>query len=241
MTIKLFSVACCLVILSACNNLKENDVKNMVGQKTNPVVDPVAVANQNPTFENLTAAGLAMSEAKKTDIAIQYFEKALALSPKNAVALNNLCAENNNLGHFEKAISFCQQALVIFPDFQLAKNNLKFAEDKKTAQVKLMAELKTKADGSKGKARASNLIDLGFEHYKMGNYDEAIAIWKKVPKSNEALYVRTLNNLGSAYIMTKKYDLAKSSLDEAANLDPKNQLVKNNQAWLKTESAAVAK
>ena len=41
--------------------------------------------------------------------------------------------------------------------------------------------------------------------------------------------------------MTKKYDLAKSSLDEAANLDPKNQLVKNNQAWLKTESAAVAK
>lgn len=241
MTKKIILTACLMAMFTSCDKLKQNELKNMVGQKPAVAVDPIVVANQNPTFENLTAAGLALSDAKKTELAIQYFEKAQALAPKNSVALNNLCAENNILGHYEKSIGYCHEAIAISPDFQLAKNNLKFAEEKKIAQLKLIAELKSKADSAKGKVRASSLIDLGYEYYKVGNYSEAIAIWKKVSKSDPVLYVRTLNNLGSAYIVTKKFDMAKTTLEEAAGLEPQNQLVKNNLAWLKTESAAISK
>lgn len=239
---KIIYILSSFAILTSCNKLKEQDMKNMfTDKKVVSTEDSVALAEKSPTFENLTAAGVALAQAKQTEKAISYFEKALSASPKNSVAFNNLCAENNNLGHFEKAISYCEQAITISPDFQLAKNNLKFAQDKKALQLKLIEELKAKSETTKGKVRRTHLVDLGFEYYKMGNYDGAIAIWKKVPKSNDALYARTLNNLGSAYIITKKFDLAKSSLEEASQLEPQNQLIKNNMAWLQSEMSATAK
>jgi tetratricopeptide (TPR) repeat protein len=227
--------------LSACNKSKEQDMKKMMGiSQTAGKEDPLTLAEKNPTFENLTAAGLSLSQAKQPDKAVVYFARALAQSPKSALALNNLCAENNNLGKWDISIGFCEQAIAITPTFQLAKNNLKFAQDSKAAQLKLISSLQTKIEATKGKARHVHLVDLGFEYYKMGDYDQAVLTWGKVKKSDENLYVRTLNNLGSAYIIMKKFDLAKSSLEEATKLDPKNQLVKNNLAWLKTASEAAA-
>lgn len=231
-----------LSVLTACSKLKERELKDMIGEKKPATTDElIAKANSSPSFETLTAAGFSLSQSKKPELALTYFEKALAFAPKSSVALNNLCAENNNLGRYEKAISYCEQAIALAADFQLAKNNLKFAQDKKEAQLKLIADLKEKSKSAKGPDRQSAFIDLGFEYYKMGNYDEAVAIWKKIPKSNDPLYVRTLNNLGSAYIIMKKFDLAKSSLEEASKIEPQNQLIKNNMAWLQTESTAVTK
>lgn len=220
----------------SCSNSKEQEMKKMMGE-ANKAADAVTVANKNPTFENLTNAGLSLSNAKQHEKALEYFEKAMKLQPKNSVAHNNVCAEFNALGKWGMAIKHCQESLALSPTFQLAKNNLKFSQDKKAAQLKVIQNLKAKADASQGKDRQSALVDLGFEYYKMGSYDEAVSVWKKVSKTNDDLYARTLNNLGSAYIIMKKFDLAKASLEEAARLQPQNQLVKNNMAWLKTESA----
>ena len=231
-----------LTILTSCSKLKERELKDMIGENKPATTDElIAKANNSPSFETLTAAGFSLSQGKKPELALTYFEKALTFAPKSSVALNNLCAENNNLGRYEKAISYCEQAIAIAADFQLAKNNLKFAQDKKAVQMKLIADLKDKSKSAKGPAGQSALVDLGFEYYKMGNYDEAVALWKKIPKSNDPLYVRTLNNLGSAYIIMKKFDLAKSSLEEASKIEPQNQLIKNNMAWLQTEATAVTK
>lgn len=230
------------LMLTSCNKLKENELKNMLGKDKQPsTAEAVATADKNPTFDNLMGAGLALSSAKQTESAITYFDRALTASPKNSLALNNLCAENNNLEKWDKSIGYCEQAIAISPEFQLAKNNLKLAQEKKVAQLKLIDELKTKANSASGKTRQTHLIDLGFEYYKMGQYDEAVSIWKNTPKSNDTLHVRTLNNLGSAYIILKKFDLAKASLEEAAKLEPQNNLVKNNLAWLKKESESVSK
>ena len=155
--------------------------------------------------------------------------------------MNNLCAEHSNRGHYEKAIAYCEQAIEEAKDFQLAKNNLKFALDKKAIQQIYIKDLQSKIESIKGSARQAVLVDLGFEYYKMGQYNEAILVWKKIPKSKDTLYVKTLNNLGSAYIIMKKFDLAKSYLEEASKLVPQNQLIKNNMAWLKTEEASANK
>ena len=56
-----------------------------------------------------------------------------------------------------------------------------------------------------GKVRRALVLDLGYEYYKMADYEEAVSTWKKVPKVKDELYVKTLNNLGSAYILQKKF------------------------------------
>jgi tetratricopeptide (TPR) repeat protein len=225
------------VVVTSCNSSKEQELKKMLGSK-NQAAEAVAAAEKNPTFDTLTAAGLALSQAKVHDKAVSYFERAVALQPKSALGHSNVCAEYNSLGKWDTAMNHCEKAVALDPKFQLAKNNLKFSQDQKAKQLKVIQSLKAKAEASQGKDRHVALVDLGFEYYKMGDYGTAVSTWKKVPKSNDDLYVRTLNNLGSAYIIMKKYDLAKASLEEAAKLSPQNQLVKNNMAWLKTESTA---
>jgi tetratricopeptide (TPR) repeat protein len=215
----------------SCSQSKEQEVKKLMGMAT----DAVAMADKNPTFENLTAAGLSLSQANSHDKAISYFERAKRLQPKNALSSNNLCAEFNAIGQWDTAIKHCEEAITVNPSFQLAKNNLKYSKDKKAEQLKHLQNLKNKIASLQGKERQAAMVDLGFEYYKMGDYSEALSVWKKVAKSNDDIYARTLNNIGSAYIILKKFDLAKASLEEAARLQPQNQLVKNNMAWLNTE------
>ena len=201
-------------------------------------VDLVAAAEKNPNFETETAAGLGFSEAQQPDKALVYFEKALTRNPTSGIALNNVCSAYNSLKNWNMAIPNCEKAIGKDPNFQLAKNNLKYAQDQEQIQLKLIETLKAKSKSKDSKERRMALVDLGFEYYKMANYTEAVEIWKNVDKVKDDISVRTLNNLGSAYIILKKFDLAQVSLEEAGEMDPNNQLVKNNMAWLKTEFTA---
>ena len=234
------SVLLSLVFSTGCNQQKEEQVKKMImatdANKPKTVDEWQLLAEKNPSFDNLTGAGLALLQAKLPEKALFLFERSLVASPKNAVALNNVCSTNNELGRWKVAIEACHQALAIDSQFQLAKNNLKFAEDQLAAQMKLVRGLQEKVDKSTGKVRRALILDLGYEYYKMADYEEAVSTWKKVPKVKDELYVKTLNNLGSAYILQKKFDLAQASLHEAGLLDPKNELVKNNLNWLKSAS-----
>jgi tetratricopeptide (TPR) repeat protein len=241
-TLYLFFLGACL-LLASCNKSKEDQLKTMLGLPQNQAgekLDPVANAEKNPSFDNEIAAGLSLSQAGKSDKALVYFQRALKKNPTSSLANNNVCAEYNALHNWNAAISHCEKALQATPDFQLAKNNLKFARDQQQAQMKVIEALKAKSESSKGKERRAALVELGFEYYKMGDYAEAVNIWKKVDKTKDDLSVRTLNNLGSAYILLKHFDLAQSALEEASKMDPNNQLVKNNMVWLKSASAEAA-
>ena len=218
---------------------KEDRMKEMLGLSQNQLnSNPAALADKNPTFENETAAGLSFGQSNQNEKALVYFERALQHNPNSAIANNNMCSTYNSLQEWDKAQTYCEKALKIAPDLQLAKNNLKFTMDRKADNAKFIAGLKAKVDAASGSDRRGLLVDLGFEYYKIHHLDEAIQTWKKVEKKSDDTTVRALNNLGSAYILMKKFDLAKASLNEAEKIDPKNQLVKNNLAWLKKETAA---
>lgn len=60
---------------------------------------------------------------------IKACEKALTFEPANADAYNNMCSCYNCLGLWEKAEEACKKAIELRPDFELAKNNLKIAQD----------------------------------------------------------------------------------------------------------------
>jgi Flp pilus assembly protein TadD len=53
--------------------------------------------------------------------------RALDLRPGYAEAWNNICAADNKLGRYDEAAAACEQALRYKPDFELARNNLKYA------------------------------------------------------------------------------------------------------------------
>jgi Flp pilus assembly protein TadD len=62
------------------------------------------------------------------DRALALLLEAAALSPKNEVVQNNLCATLNELHHFDAAVVACNAALRLNSDFELARNNLAWAK-----------------------------------------------------------------------------------------------------------------
>jgi tetratricopeptide (TPR) repeat protein len=60
--------------------------------------------------------------------AVSLLRAAEALNPRNAALQNNLCAALNGLRRFDEAIAACRAALLLQPDFELARNNLAWAQ-----------------------------------------------------------------------------------------------------------------
>lgn len=60
--------------------------------------------------------------------------KVLSLDPNSAVARSNICAAHIQLKEYDKAIDACESALAIDSSFQLAKNNLSWAQAEKARQ-----------------------------------------------------------------------------------------------------------
>ena len=64
---------------------------------------------------------------QRYDEAILYCENAIEINIKSKFVYNNLCACYNQKEEWLKAKSACEKALILDPDFQLAKNNLNWA------------------------------------------------------------------------------------------------------------------
>jgi Flp pilus assembly protein TadD len=61
-------------------------------------------------------------------------QQAVRLAPTDARAYNNLCVADNGLQDWPSAITACQEALRLQPDFVLARNNLAWALDQSVAK-----------------------------------------------------------------------------------------------------------
>ena len=68
---------------------------------------------------------------KKYKQSIKYFEKAIEIEPKNAIAYNNICSAYNRLQKWDEAIKACEKAISLDVNFQLAKNNLNYSKSMK--------------------------------------------------------------------------------------------------------------
>ena len=67
---------------------------------------------------------------------IEASRRALALRPGYAEAWNNIGAAYNKLGQFDQGAAACEQALRDKPDFELARNNLRYAQEMKAREGK---------------------------------------------------------------------------------------------------------
>lgn len=63
--------------------------------------------------------------------AVDLLVRADRLDPKNPNVHNNLCVASTLLRRYDDAVAACNAALALKPDFQLAKNNLRWALDER--------------------------------------------------------------------------------------------------------------
>lgn len=75
-----------------------------------------------------------LHQAGRYEESIAAAREALLLDNKSAEAWNNIAADEENLHHWDEAIAAATRALAAKPDFQLARNNLAWAQQQKATQ-----------------------------------------------------------------------------------------------------------
>ena len=83
----------------------------------------------SPTIDKRLSLSFAYIQANQPDRAIPILNAIIAENRNNAEAWNNRCVANIMQKSYDAAIEDCRNALRIMPNFQLAQNNMKWAED----------------------------------------------------------------------------------------------------------------
>lgn len=191
-------------------------------------------AAQSPTVDNRLNLSLGYINAGQPGRAEDVLHKLLAQAPGEKRAWNNLCVAQVQLRELGEAPASCQRALAIDPNFQLAKNNLKWATDVRQAEEATLAKLEETSPGSRD---AKFFLAEGNQYLHLGEYDKAINSWQRMllQSSNDPV---AANNIGTAFMMKHQPAEAKTWFAKAEAWDPNLQLAKNNMAWAEQELAA---
>jgi tetratricopeptide (TPR) repeat protein len=191
----------------------------------------------NPTIDNRVNLSVAYIQANQPGRAIPILDSVVAKDTNNALAWNNLCVANTMQRAYDIAIKDCINAVRIKPDFQLARNNLKWAEDEDRKAIETLATQEKVAPASRN---SSSYLAEGLNFFSVGNYDQAIKSWRRVleldPKNALAA-----NNIGTALMLKKQTSEALPWFQKALSLDPTLQIAKNNLAWAHDELAKAEK
>ena len=213
---------------SAADNTANSEVK---ADKADEISQLEEKVKANPDYSNLVNLSVAYINNNMPTRATPYLEQALQLMPNSAVVYNNLGVVNIMTRHFPLAVQHCMTAITLDANFELAKNNLKWAMseiDKTKAQI---AELEKKPIAAQN---TDYYLQLGLNHLYLGNYGKSIAVWEEGLKKDN-MNTDFINNIGTALMLKKQYDEAILKFKEVLAIQPDNQLAKNNIDWATAE------
>jgi predicted O-linked N-acetylglucosamine transferase (SPINDLY family) len=177
-----------------------------------------ALANRLPAHPyGWKVWGAALKQLGRDEEALVPMQKAVALSPENAEAQNNLAATLRDLGRTEEAMACSRRALAIKPDFAEAHLNLGNAlvdlEQFEEAVASYRRALEVRPD------YAAVHSALGNAMHKLGRYHEAVAHCRRAIEIQPD-YVWAHYNLGVALQDLWRFDEAVASYRRALELKP---------------------
>jgi len=201
------------------------------------IADSEEAVRVNPSAESRLNLSVAYIRANQPGRAIPILDSVVAEDANNALAWNNLCVANTMQKAYDIAIKDCTNAIRIKPDFQLARNNLKWAEDESRRAIETLSRQEQVAPVSRD---SNSYLAEGLNFYSVGNYDQAIKSWRRALEldSKNAL---AANNIGTALMLKKRVADAIPWFEKALSLDPTLQIAKNNLAWAHDELAKAAR
>jgi len=161
--------------------------------------------------------GAQLLKLKRYDEAIQEFEKALSINPKDPRAHNDLGVIYKDRGNLQKAESYFINSIEIEPEFNLAIINL---TDLYVQQNKFLDAIQLLEKSLKLKPNDLEfLYNLGYVYHLSGRYDEALTYYNKVLsiKNNEPA---TLNNMAMIFLAKDDFEQAKKTLRLCIDKNP---------------------
>jgi superkiller protein 3 len=161
--------------------------------------------------------------------ALDTYNKALNLEPKNVDALICVGLCYRNLKEYDKAIDFYNNALEIEPDNKTALNNKGYAMEMKGQIEEAIEMYKKSLDVDPNYDMP--LVNLTKIYIDRKDYQAAIEVYKnalEVDSINTANWI----DLGRAYRFMEKYDKAIEAYNEALRLVPSNKIVHNNIGYV---------
>ena len=181
----------------------------------------------SPTFDNLINLSAAYINNKMPGKSIDHLKRAIGLNPGSAVAYNDLGVAYTMMQQYGEGVDNCTKALQLDSTFQLAKNNLKWATDEKN---KVLQAIRVQEQIPENKRDVAFYSDYGLNYFKTGDYTKSIEIWNKI-FDLDVKNTSALNSIGTAFMMKNQVEDAIVLFKKAIELDPGNQLAKNNLAW----------
>ena len=164
-----------------------------------------------------TIKGACFVKTKQFDLALEQYNQALKITPKNADIYYNLGVLFDEQGNFEKAVAAYLKAITFKPDAFNIYNNLG-SSYKSLNQAGLAIESFKKALKRK-KDYPEAYYNLGIMDLEQGRLKQAVYFFKQA--INYRLdYVDALNNLGITYSRLDNLDLAIDCFNKCIQFSP---------------------
>ncbi len=183
----------------------------------------------NNTKSNLyaTVIGTAFFRLKKYDNAINNYDKAIEIDPKNALGWNNKGTALNTQGRYEEAIHYYDRALEIDPEFADPWNGkgtaLKFQGRYEEAIHYYDRALEIDPE------YVDAWSNMGLAFSDLGRYEEAIFCFNRALEIDPN-HGNAWNNMGLAFSDLGRYEEAIHYYDRAIEIDPNHAYRWDNKA-----------
>ena len=168
-------------------------------------------------FDVIHLLAVVCASQEKHQTAIEYYKKALELSPNNVLALSNLGSSLNSIGHNHEAFSAFQKAIEIDPNEPIAWYNAAntLCDTGEYEESLTYYEQSIKLNPQYCPA----LINYGKALFELKRYSESLTFYDEALRINQDS-LDCLINKGATLKELTRYDEAIAHFDKALSLNP---------------------
>jgi len=165
--------------------------------------------------------GVTAHEAGWSEAAVEFFGRAVAISPKSAVLLSNLGHMLTTVGRLPEGLAACQQAIKLEPGYAEAHNNLGIALGRIEKHAQAVEAFRKAAALKEDYANAYS--NMGNSLALLGQLEGAIGAYRRAIELKPD-YANASFNLGVALGKFGRYEEARAACRRASELDPAHTL-----------------
>ncbi len=180
-------------------------------------------------FYRLFDSAWKLAEAGQYKASVAEWEKALALSPGDAKAHNNLGRALAGAGDFSEAMVHWQKALEIDPNYAEARNNLGVALIREGKLDDAIAQFRRILEANSGYAEVHN--NLGHALERKGKLDKAIEQWHMALQIKPD-FAQAHSNLANALYLRGRFTDALDQWRALLRNQPDNLPALKQAAWI---------
>jgi tetratricopeptide (TPR) repeat protein len=173
--------------------------------------------------EEYFTKGLNVQENGFDELAVEYYQKAIAIDPSHVDAYNNIGAAYADLKDYAEAIRCYQKAITIDPNHAAAHYNMgnAYIDLKNDREAVRCFQKAIVLDPN----YASTYYNMGNAYLRLKNNDKAIRCYQKAIDLDLNY---AWNNMGNAYTNLKNYREAIRCYQKAITIDPNHAMAYHN-------------